>query len=1043
MVNLLKKNNIKNYKFIAFDGSCMDMKNNKTKLILDYLYKLEFFSPYMPNGDNKVYDSNSKKPFSFENLFTDNKKNNTKGRKIYTIYVGIFNFKKSITNIHKALNLEDNYDERSSTKSIICGFKLNEKGEYIEDTFSICNFVYAVNEILKHSSTEVELSEKNVSNFAEELLKIVNPNDFTPSKGLEFLNKLYNILKENFPLVAQDISDYFVVYQETIYKEDEENLATPAILSSFYVKDLDMVRNDIDQKIEHFLSLKPDEHIEIDKDYKQMENILKPENYPLGKWPSKYHPCLMQQLAINLVRDGIQPIFSVNGPPGTGKTTLVKEVIVSSVVDRAIEMLNYEKPDDAFTKTNLEWSSNQYITNYYKLNEKLSKYGILVVSNNNTAVENISLELPLSKDVKSSETLTKLFDTDINKEIYFTDIANSLYKDGGWGMISARLGKKKNIDEFKEAIWFSKENKTTLKDYIDNYIDDFKETKERFKKKLDEVNSYREFLKDAYNDVKTYETNKEKYLSMEAKISEVEEELSLIKTTKQKIENEINILKEEAKEYENLKNGINKKIPFYMKIFFFCFKQHPYFIKLKDLKQKCLSINEQIFKSSEDLIDKNRTFNECKNILHKHEEDLENFKKDQQKLEIKIAEYKNQEIVIGDTNYYLNIENNKNSQEKAIWTNKYYDKLREELFYEALRFQKSFILSSKAFKTNIRILINCFKGTVENKIQKECYKDVFNTLFLFVPVISTTLASVQKLLNNIPKNSIGTVIVDEAGQATPASVIGTLYRAKKILFLGDPFQVEPVVTIPNELYYILDYKKRLPNIFHDSMLSAQVVADMQNKYGGLRGEDKSIWVGCPLRLHRRCINPMFNISNKIAYDDKMFYFTENPKDAVVLSMDNSKWLDIKGEEIRSGNHYIKEQGNKALDLFINALKANNNELPSLFIITPFRTVAHEMKKELSKYLLSLGKLSKDDTEKWVNQHCGTIHTFQGKEANEVIILLGCSKKSTGAVNWAASKPNILNVAVTRAKYRVTIIGDATIWKDVPYFNEAYKQLKSK
>ena len=84
--------------------------------------------------------------------------------------------------------------------------------------------------------------------------------------------------------------------------------------------------------------------------------------------------------------------------------------------------------------------------------------------------------------------------------------------------------------------------------------------------------------------------------------------------------------------------------------------------------------------------------------------------------------------------------------------------------------------------------------------------------------------------------------------------------------------------------------------------------------------------------------------------------------------------------------------------------------------------------------------SKEEIKLWLDNNCGTIHTFQGKEADEVIITLGCDKKNKKAVTWASKKPNILNVAVSRAKYRITIIGDKDLW-NVPYFNTAYYLLE--
>ena len=62
-------------------------------------------------------------------------------------------------------------------------------------------------------------------------------------------------------------------------------------------------------------------------------------------------------------------------------------------------------------------------------------------------------------------------------------------------------------------------------------------------------------------------------------------------------------------------------------------------------------------------------------------------------------------------------------------------------------------------------------------------------------------------------------------------------------------------------------------------------------------------------------------------------------------------------------------------------------------------------------------------------------TMTGKDANEVIFVLGCSDKSVGAMNWVVKKANILNVACTRAKYRIAFIGNLNDWKNRRYFRE--------
>jgi len=301
------------------------------------------------------------------------------------------------------------------------------------------------------------------------------------------------------------------------------------------------------------------------------------------------------------------------------------------------------------------------------------------------------------------------------------------------------------------------------------------------------------------------------------------------------------------------------------------------------------------------------------------------------------------------------------------------------------------------------------------------------------PVVSTTFASLSRGFAHMGAGSIPWLLVDEAGQAVPHQALGAIWRARRAVVVGDPFQVEPVMTMDRNVDAKLAERRGAPDRHRATLASTQTLADAANPFGAwVRPRaGRPVWVGCPLKVHRRCIKPMFGISNRLAYDGGMVLARGKMAEEYELTklrplLGESRWFDVAAKQ-GGPKHFIREQAEVVLRLvraYAEQGFAGEDGLPALFVISPYRSMADGLRKALGDDLKTRGHAPKA-VGAWGTASVGTVHTFQGKEKETVILALGGG--SDGAIAWACGTPNILNVAVTRAQRRLYVVGDRARW----------------
>lgn len=175
---------------------------------------------------------------------------------------------------------------------------------------------------------------------------------------------------------------------------------------------------------------------------------------------------------------------------------------------------------------------------------------------------------------------------------------------------------------------------------------------------------------------------------------------------------------------------------------------------------------------------------------------------------------------------------------------------------------------------------------------------------------------------------------------------------------------------------------------------------------------------------------MFKISNHVAYDGLMVYGTLSATSNIGQILGESVWINVEGEAV---GKWAEDEGEVALRLLLGLLEAGLHD-PDIFVITPFRIVSRKLREMIQNSPSIRKHHLPGEVWDWTKKRVGTIHTFQGREADAVVLVLGAPLDvSVGARRWAGHPPNLLNVAVTRAKRRLYVVGSHRAWKDAGAF----------
>ena len=910
------------------------------------------------------------------------------------IYCGIFPFQKIIKELRGKYNLKAT-DEELGKSSYKFTFAL-----YFDKDLN-----FLANKLFFTMSGQICKNGELPKDF------LMAENELREQLGQAFLdgefNEVLSELLNKYEISPSDCRYYFV-----------KNFDDEINLHSFFIKDLKYAKSINNENLNRYLSGFDSVRVNLDSNKESshfnpnnLETILEPKNYPLGRFPSnpEYALSMMQQVAVNLASNEDEDIRSVNGPPGTGKTTLLKDVFADLVTEQARIISELSTPK---LKGNLVYHDNPYLI--AKLPKEIADKGIVVASSNNGAVKNIVNELPQRKEIyQKSNWLDELEKID-----YFAEISNNLLLEDEdvsndkkyWGLFSIEGGKKQNRDRLQNVL------KAIQQELNSDKFQSNPSVYEEFKIQYQRILDKREKMQEIAAKIRLHVKLKNAYQRFELEFQQEDaqrcSELSKIREKHTQLENSKKEIESELFEHERLISMlyVNKQIAaqdveliklqaprfLWLKRLFTPSKLDTYFMRLnqanetlkaelkkvRDESQYCHGLQKEIKKYElelNQLSQRQQKYNEWKS---KEEDKLIRHRDKLLKIQSELAT-----CSVKKLNFSVRYEE---LQVSNFWFDDDYREEQSRLFIKALAVRKQFIYDNKKhFEKALWIWEKPQSYSMRDNAS-DLYKAAWDWVNFSVPVISTTFASLNSMFWCLPENSIGNVFIDEAGQALPQASVGAIFRSKRIMAVGDPSQIQPVQTIDKNILGFLAQHHKIDSKYLVS--STQELMDSASRYG-FKKQDGT-WIGLPLWVHRRSSDPMFSISNKISYDNLMVQGKEK-------ALGLGKWFDVSGG---AKDKFVPEQA----DYLKEELQKRHEEFDDIYVITPFKNVSVQLAKELDE----IG-FTRRENGKPVN--VGTVHTFQGKENKIVYFVLGADNMSEGAARWAVSEPNILNVAATRAK----------------------------
>jgi superfamily I DNA and/or RNA helicase len=286
----------------------------------------------------------------------------------------------------------------------------------------------------------------------------------------------------------------------------------------------------------------------------------------------------------------------------------------------------------------------------------------------------------------------------------------------------------------------------------------------------------------------------------------------------------------------------------------------------------------------------------------------------------------------------------------------------------------------------------------------EIDKDILEVLISSHNIIGATCVGLANKKIGLNLVEFDMAIIDEAGRATPPELMIPMLRAKKVVLIGDHFQLPPS-SDQKLIESIEDGNEDILNNIDREFLETSF---FQKIFEDIPMTNKNI-----LTEQFRMPIQVGNLISKLFYENKLKNGIEKKSNGCYFSEKIISWIDVKGKQEKSGTssynlEEVKEVVKLIKEIIATLDKKNIGSTKKIAVITPYAAQKQEIKK-------AVNRIAKQDM---TDIKIDTIDSFQGQEAHIVIY---STVKTYGNLSFIIDKRR-LNVAISRTQENLIFIG---------------------